>query len=495
LETESNANSKAARIILYALVITLVTEGLWRKFIPAGATVLFFLKDLLVAVLGFFVFRRGFLLLSPELTKKYALLVAGFSMLILWTAMKSPLLAIFGGKQYLLFPIVAFGTILAFEDADQRSFFNFFQFFGYLVLGTCMLALLQLKLPEDHILNSAIGGTSLGSFSAGGKLRVCSSFSFVSQFIMFQNAATALIGMMFFFRQRTNYSGAKFLLWAIIPALILATFATGSRGAVFGNALVIVVAGAILAFKGNSAIKGRFVFAVVSLVVFLMVTKIFFPDAFEAYKARSGGTEDQSHVEEVISRIWSMLTGWTGGLQGAPPKVFGYGLGVMSNGADQVSQYAASWRNEIWGESDLPNTLFEGGWYLILIWYSFRIWVLVFTLRIIFKIRDPLLVGAASFAGGHVLMQGSIATLGIHPPVAIWFWLTVGLVFALRDFEIRESNRFKFGLPDQQPEMSRPIPRILGPPPPKALENARKPPLVPDFKVRRKPRDSSEKTI
>lgn len=493
-------NSRPARLILYCLVTTLVLEGVLRKLVPASShaitVVLFFLKDVWVCAMGFYVFRRGFSIVSPELTQKFQWLIICFSILIFYTATKSVLLAVFGGKQYLLFPVVAFGTILAFEKSDARTYFKFLKFMGLLIIVTAVMAVIQSQLPMTHLLNKGVGGSDLTGFSAGGKLRLSSTFSFVAQYGMFLNASTFLVGMLFFIRQRQGMVINRIFLWSLFPALLVGTFLTGSRGAVMGNAAIIAGGGAFIAWKGNAKTRSRFLSAVAAIIVLTVVVETFFPDVFVVYKARSSGSEEVSHQREMGERVFSALTGWTGGLEGAPPTFLGYGLGTMSNGAEQLSSYAAAWRMRLWGETDMANNLFEGGWLLIFSWMLFRAWVVVFAIRAALMIKDPLLFGAASFALGHAMLQGVIAQMGIHPPVAIWFWLSVGLVISLRNLERREINPLlsltMSRLPPPEaiktqlapPRASRPT--ILGPPIPKAYElmNQKEKKVL-----RRKPRD------
>jgi hypothetical protein len=77
------------------------------------------------------------------------------------------------------------------------------------------------------------------------------------------------------------------------------------------------------------------------------------------------GASEASHTIEMEKRIESGLLDWTDGSAQAPPSLFGYGLGVMSNGSEKLSPYAAKWRSDNWTETDQATTFFEGGWYLV----------------------------------------------------------------------------------------------------------------------------------
>jgi hypothetical protein len=105
----------------------------------------------------------------------------------------------------------------------------------------------------------------------------------------------------------------------------------------------------------------------------------------------------------------------------------GNGLGIMSNGSDAISAYARTFRLDEWTETDFATTLFEGGPYLIFVWYAFRYYIILQTTRrFLFGVSRSLSLPAA-FCQAFVILVGMTGTLAIQPPVAIWWWLGVGL--------------------------------------------------------------------
>jgi hypothetical protein len=58
---------------------------------------------------------------SRFLWNAYKILALLFVPLIFFTASNDPLLAVFGAKQYLLFPLVGFATFLAFQQREDGS--------------------------------------------------------------------------------------------------------------------------------------------------------------------------------------------------------------------------------------------------------------------------------------------------------------------------------------------------------------------------------------
>src|SRR5881396_1298134 len=108
------------RWLLLALIFSLVFEGVARKFFgPKFATPIFFLKDFIVLVIGCVLVCCNVSVQNSRFLR--AFLLFSFLMFIpcVVTVIHDPLLAIFGLKQYLLFPIVALAVTAAFEDRSK----------------------------------------------------------------------------------------------------------------------------------------------------------------------------------------------------------------------------------------------------------------------------------------------------------------------------------------------------------------------------------------
>ena len=108
---------------------------------------------------------------------------------------------------------------------------------------------------------------------------------------------------------------------------------------------------------------------------------------------------------------------------------FGNGLGVMSNGSAMVSTYASEIReNGFWTEGDIATTFWEGGIYLALIWYGFRLWMIFMCYHLWRKLRSKSYSMAAAIPLAYIVIQGIMAPLGIQPPLSIWWWFAIGIM-------------------------------------------------------------------
>jgi hypothetical protein len=416
---------RCLRWTLLTLALVLTFEGVARKINFAHSSVIiFFFKDFIVAALGIQVMwlRRSSAI--QWLWTAYVVEVILFVPLILSTAWHDPVLAIFGAKEYLLYPIVGFATFMAFENSTVADIIGFYRWIALLVIPTTGIALYQLHLPADSWMNMSVAGESLEGFSANGVLRVSSTFSFVAQYCAFLNAQVFITAIAL-----SNLRGVplfrRLVYFSIVPLLILGCYMTGSRGAVLTNLVVLAAACglSLMKFQARSAI--RFVVIIVVLGLTLAATQYAVPDAFQVYSTREEG-QLVGASSEVRDRVYDSFFGWTSDISTTP--ILGYGIGVMSNGSETLSDYAAVIRGANWTETDFASTLFEGGIYLVVIWYLFRYFVIFQCVRRFLAVRSDELSVPMSFAVGVVIVIGMFETLGIQPPIAIWWWFAVGSV-------------------------------------------------------------------
>ena len=433
---------------LLFLVLVLTFEGVLRKKAPPGVKqVIFFMKDFVAIWLAVQVAQMRRPPAIQFLSTAYATVAVLMTPLIIATALHDPLLALFGAKQYLLFPIVGLAVFMAFENATREEILRFFRWIALLVIPTSLIALLQSRLSPDHWLNLSVGGTNLETFSAGDKLRVSSTFPFVAQYGMFLNAQIFITAITLTHLQNLRRVW-RIACLSLLPLLVLGSYITGSRSAVVGNVTILLLACGLAMTKLQSRVALRMVMLLAGLYLAFIGMQHVFPSAFIAYRAREEG-KLIGLSSEVRERTMSSLIDWTP-VAGAPPSFLGYGLGVMSNGSDAFSHYAAGWRSGgAWTETDFASTLFEGGFYLMVVWYGFRCFVIYQTARrFLGGVQGDLTISAA-FCVGYVITVGCTGTLGIQPPMAIWWWLGVGssLVLWWKCVETRPSDA-DAGTPD-----------------------------------------------
>lgn len=439
--------------LLYFMVGLLVFEGVTRKLIPALGVVIFFLKDILCMVSLYLVAQFKLGKKSGFLFDRYKLIAVLFFPVLINTLFYDPLLLFWGAKQYLLFVVTGLIVPIAFPPEKFEEFKKFIAFVVALIIPTTLVAMLQNSLPPSHWLNMSVGGESLEGFSAAGQLRVSSTFSFTGQYSFFLNMVTAFLAFRFLIPYVSNTKFGKQMkgtLPVILGMLLLiGAFITGGRTAVLGCGAVVVLGFVFASIRSPKFLLGKGVVIFIGLALVLVLARLIKPEFFAAYDERSQGYGGMSQNEEVQGRILGSFLEWTEWFwfQDWRSVLFGNGLGVMSNGSDQISAYAAKVRaGGFWTETDFPSSLWEGGLYLAVIWYGFRISVIVSCINIWRSLRSGNLTTACSFLVAYVLIIGLIGTLGIQPPVAIWWWLAVGSIITLKNMDDYNGLRQNAGI-------------------------------------------------
>jgi hypothetical protein len=430
--------SDQCRKLLYALVFIMVFEGLLRKLMHPLNMVIFFLKDI-ICVVSILVMRRASLPSTvTKLKNIWFLMFFLFLPLLYFTGFKDPILAFFALKQYLLYIVLGALVVMSFPLGEAELFRRFLFFAALLLIPTTIIALVQNALPASHWLNASVGGESMEAFSAAGFLRVSSTFSFTAQYSWFLNAEAFLLAASFFMPPALDSGLGKiikpFIYIVLLLMLAVSAFVTGGRTAVVGSTAVFSVGFALLGTKRPRWILSKGLLVLAFLLVGLAGLRAVKPQYFMAYDERSAGDAKTTHNQEIAGRVASGFTDWTIWFwdQDAVPVILGNGLGIMSNGANQVSRYAAFIRDTgAWTEGDVPTTFWEGGLYLALVWYGFRLFLIWFCFRMWQTIKDDTLSSAAAVPLAYVIIHGFTAQLGMQPPLSIWFWLAIGIVLFL----------------------------------------------------------------
>lgn len=434
-----------ARTLLIALIILLIVEGLLRKLLPGSpAQLALFFKDLLILPLIPYVLKNPLSGLPAKILKAYWILLILLIPLVVFTASRDPLLAVFGLKQYMLYPWVGFAWTRAFLEEKGAYWKTPYRILGFSIFITLPVALLQINLPSTHWLNLGVGGGDLSGFSAGGIQRVSSTFSFIAQYNFYLLFLPASLAICHLWRREGPVSSLAFSLIVISSCYIVSVFITGSRASVLGSLLILTLALFMFLQKARASLFPKVLGLAIALYLAFNLSSFLFPQAFVVYNERSQRMGQQTHTQEVVQRLISSYTLWWGKL--LPQAGWtGLGLGTMSNGVQVFSDYAASLRTQVgWGETDMGNTILEGGLYLVILWKGFRLYIIYCCWKAYNRIHSQLSILPAAFFLSHIVLEGINGTLAIQPPLAIWFWISVGsllLIYGLELQKLKESRK------------------------------------------------------
>lgn len=442
--------SSQCKTLLYILIATLVFEGIARKLLHPLSILIFFIKDI-VCIISVFLIRDVRLPSSIlHLKSIWQNLFLLFIPLLFFTGFKDPILALFAFKQYLLYAIVGALVVMAFPLEELEAFQKFLFFAVLLLVPTTMTALLQNSLPASHWLNASVDGDSLEAFSAVGYLRVGSTFSFTGQYSWFLNAESFLLATSFFlpptFSSRIGKILKPFIYSTLLLMLAVSAFVTGGRTAVLGCGATLALGTILISIRRPQWIMSKGALIIIAAVLGLSSLRAAKPEFFMAYDARSADKEGYTHNQEVAGRVADSLFDWTSWFwdQDIASITLGNGLGVMSNGSEKISGYAARIKiHGTWTENDVPTTFWEGGMYLAVIWYGFRLFLILLCYRVWYAIKENTLASAASVPLAYVTMSGSVGQLSMQPPLSIWLWLAIGIIFFLYNLYYYQSIKSK----------------------------------------------------
>lgn len=444
----NHRQAKKIRKLLYIIVATLVFEGVVRKLLPGFLSIaVFFLKEVFCLVGLYYIYISASSGVTKKIIQIFMILVYLMYPLLVYNVLLDPILLIWGAKTYLLYAVVAVLMTLGFPGDSKKEFISFIKFIIVLLLPTVLVAMLQNNLGPSHWLNRSVGGESLEHFSAAGKLRVSSTFSFTGQFSYFLVFSTAFYFANIFLSKKVNKSVFnRVLLISLGFLLIIGAFITGGRTAVIGFFAVSIVGFLFVIIKNPSVGLPKIFVIAISFFLIVPIIKEWKPEFFQAYEKRSsdGGNDD------VIVRTTKPFTDAYSSLSEKQTyqMIFGGGLGVMTNGSEKISAYASSIRSSIpWTESDFSTIVWEGGMYLILVWYGFRLFIILYSLKIWYSLKKSSYSNSVAFLLAHTIVIGLTGTLSIQPPLAIYFWLTFGAIVCLKRFDQYElflmKNRIK----------------------------------------------------
>lgn len=433
---QHNKHEVRSRQLLYIIVATLVFEGILRKIAPGVLSIIiFFLKDFLCVTGLYFIITSKLTSVSKRIVKMVQVLIILLYPLLCYNIFFDPILLFWGGKLYLLYTVLAILMTMAFPSHAIDKFKIFLLFIIALLIPTVLLGLFQLTLPASHWLNSSVSGDSLKAFSAAGQLRISSTFSFTGQYSFFLTFATAIYFCNYFLKSSRKNIRLDHKLSSIILALLLfvGCFSTGGKSAVLGFFGTVVLGYIFVSLKYPAFIFKRLLFPVILVLFILPLIQIWKPEYFAAYIARSnsqGGSK-----EDIFRRVTEPFSNLNSS------SIFGNGLGVMTNGSEKISTYAALIRDGgFWTETDFSTIIWEGGFYLVIVWYGFRLFLIFYSFRILFSIKNKNYLSASSFLFAYILIQGLVGTLTIQPPLAIYFWICFGALLCIQEFDKKLKN-------------------------------------------------------
>ena len=445
------------RMTLFAALIMVVVEGVFRKWIfPGLQSYIYFVKDglLLVAYAGFaWQVRKPIQAPAQRHIRKLVPLVVVLCALQFFNpASPSLWLVLIGIKSYFLYLPLAFLMPYAFRD--EAGMLRLIRLYILFAIPVCILGFAQFYAGPESWLSVYVSHnegpahvSTFGQETVYG--RTSGTFSYIGGFTTYLAFIGALcIGLLLLggwrlFRER--------LLALTLVLVIAAMFTTGSRGPIYNIAIVCVSAAAVGAIRGD--ISGGALFRIVSIVpVLALMSTLVTPEAFDAFVYRAQTAD--SAVDRLLFPITHVMV------------VFGkipfFGFGIGSTHASAVVIMGTKdywWLGNLRVEAETARILMEVGYPGFLIVYALFATAAISSCRQLFQFRDRRL-SMLSLTFLAVLLLMMISPLVNNPTGSIFYWTAIGVANAFYVFRARGWNAYAV----QQAVVARPQANVLAQP-------------------------------
>jgi hypothetical protein len=326
-----------ATIFLTAWV-TVLLQGALRKWVFPGATIVYLVQDVPLAIAYAYALRKNILW-----TGRLAGLCACITALLFVQAMlqiifidHNPLVAMIGLHHYIFYLPMLFFIPPCMTPHNVRRFLRLNLWIN-IPMG--LLATLQAVSPRGAWVNRTVAGDDM-AFQVGGSdaVRAMGTFSFTLMFSIWCGIAVALvIGEWLLPPSRRAYQSRSLLLASTASAAV-ATMVSGSRTAVFLAAAAFVGAIAAVIVTRNYAHLLRFGAILILLPMLGLLSYLLAPKSFDANLQRF---TDPGNQGEMRQRALNMTVGFL-----AEPKFstlgMGIGIGIQAASVGSANAYSVS---------------------------------------------------------------------------------------------------------------------------------------------------------
>lgn len=319
------------RLGVKVAIIAALLEGAIRKWgLPQAQEIVYFLKDIFLA--GAYV--RFFLFPEPAVRRVSVngptLLVTLVGAIVFLSVLNPNIgsipAAILGLKIYLFYIPMAF--MMPFLFKDEKDVVRQLSWFALFAIPICLLGVLQFFSSRFSLLNVyaheagnlentvyGVQAPSVASFGLADHARITGTFSFISGMVAYLLTVT---GITLSILASPVVRFRIILLAGVLPLTVANSLMSGSRAAVLGQGIIILVMfGASFFIKSSGKSKGSLA-VTIALGVALIAVRFLFQDASTAYQQRTGSAEAQQEMMDRIVQTGTALEsgfeagGWTG---------------------------------------------------------------------------------------------------------------------------------------------------------------------------------------
>lgn len=411
--------------VQYAMVL-LIFEGAIRKWVfPGAQDLIYFAKDVLLlgAYVGYFRERPRLRHRMPSTPALYGILL--MSALIGLLQIFNPnlpnlLVGVFGFKAYFFYTPLLFVLPAAF--ADDAELYRFLRRYALIAIPVGVLATAQFFSPASSALNTYARSTQetayVATFGSSTHVRVTATFPFITGYTAYL-LATVILTLTLLGVNGWRFRG-NYLLFLALAMTVLGMLMSGSRGPVLTLILLLPLYWwlGVIRERGGGAAFGRLLVAlslVAGVVVFLG------EDALGAFLGRASSASD------VRSRVTSPLL--SPYLLVPDVGLLGFGIGATHQTAAALAPNLPpySWMRGLIVEVESGRILLELGPLGFLLIYFLRIYLVIFALRQVMrlKLRFHRAMATASFLCFVTALPGGVI---FDVTSDVYYWFFAGLL-------------------------------------------------------------------
>lgn len=420
------------RTCVKLVLVIVVVEGAIRKWVLPGASqFIYFFKDFLVlaAYLKFFS-RSGLPPVTEPSERRFRGLMT-MSMIFIgleimnWN-LGSPLLGVFGARNYLLYiPLV---YLIRDLFRSRAELVTFVQRYLLLVIPVALLAVKQHISPPDSFWNIYARNEDIGTAMIGQAVRVTGTFSYIAGFSSFLQTAAALTIPLLILELPPIW---KWMMRTVFVSIIASILLTGSRGP-------ILVMGAFLIsyflLNRNFRYYRLYRKLLIPVSAFAIIGLGWMGPQISLFVGRGAGGSD------LLPRMLDALTQPVRSITDVG--VAGYGVGSAYQAADVIREtFGLPLGNPIpvFLESEPQRVMYEIGPFGFALWYLLRLSLIAALWRTYLRAQVPLYRELALTA---CLIHATSLTsqMVFQITFMVYYWFLAGFVLLLPRLERLEQE-------------------------------------------------------
>ncbi len=424
------------RTCVKLVLVIVVLEGAIRKWmLPGASQFIYFFKDflMLAAYAKYFGGRRQNRISNDNERRIRAFMTASMVFVALqamnWN-LGSPLLGVFGARNYLLYIPLIYLVGDLFRTRDELI--HFLQRYLLLVFPVAALAVKQHLSPPDSFWNIYARSEDIGTALLGKSVRVTGTFSYIAGFSSYLQTAAALtiplliLGLPPFWR---------WIIRGVFVSIIASIMLTGSRGP------ILVMGAFLLAYfllNRNFRYYRLYRRLLIPVAAFGIIAIGWMGSILSLFVERGAGGAD------ILPRVLDLFVQPVHSM--SEVGLLGYGAGSAYQAREIIlATFGLSEGNPIpvFLESEPQRVMYELGPFGFGLWYMFRLALIGALWRTYVRARTPL-CRELSLTACLIHATALPSQMVFQITFMVYYWFFAGFILLVPRLEHSEEESFPY---------------------------------------------------